>query len=160
MNKIYTFALIILLFVGFTSCETETDPIHQPLIGTYERAEFSQYFELDIVTFYKFSKDGKFELEAFLRNPNSRELVHYFYVVEGNFRATQNTIVVENVEQYSEDPYRAEKDSKKEDLIKGVPGSTSFSIKYELRNNTNEFFIPGSCIDDTCSQDESFERIN
>ena len=153
-------SLFSFLLLSFSSCENDEDPIYQPLIGQFESSSTErQEPNEEYVTVYSFSKSGDLEIERFIRNSESGILIRYESWEKAKFRATKSTITVEGRTFYYMHRLSPEVITNKEELPEGNAGSSSYEIRYELRNEGNEFFIPGYAYDDIYQPDLSFERI-
>jgi hypothetical protein len=154
-------SLFLFLLLSFSSCEKEQDPIYQPLIGQFESSSAErQVANEEYVTVYSFSKSGDLEIERFIRNSESGNFIRWESFEKAKFRATKSTIIVESNEFYHA-PYSitAEPITNKEELQKNNAVRSSYEIHYELRNDGNEFFIPGFQYSDIYQPDLSYKRI-
>ncbi|GAB3230364.1 hypothetical protein J0A67_16500 [Algoriphagus aestuariicola] len=154
-------SLFLFLLLSFSSCEKEQDPIYQPLIGQFESSSAErQVANEEYVTVYSFSKSGDLEIERFIRNSESGNFIRWESFEKAKFRATISTIIVESNEFYHA-PYSitAEPITNKEELQKNNAVRSSYEIHYELRNDGNEFFIPGFQYSDIYQPDLSYKRI-
>lgn len=141
--KNFYFFFIGCILILFSACQEKEEIFSPNLIGTWEKANIDITNGLEGVLSYTFKTDGTYSWQISYREPNASENIGYLLIWNGNFRSTEDQLILMPQETfYTTEAAGSPPFSKKEDLEKHEfhPGQVD-QYQFNISADGSEFLL-------------------